>query len=477
MKSNGFALLIVISSAYLAGCSAVVPIQHDIVTPPQHWETSAVSSKTPLSPWIKDFNDPLLETLILEALINNQDLKASSARVEAAMAQARIAGADLYPEINGNFDAQRRRTNSENRNDVSSNYNSSLGVGVDVSWEVDLWGRLSSRAKAATLDFEVSDAEWQATQLSLAASVARAWFNLTEAQLQLKLVEQRITNLSDNLITIEEDFKLGLRGALDVYLARADVSGERARLATRKATVIANKRILEVLLGRYPKGLIDGPAELKPLETSIPSGLPSQLLIRRPDLIASQKALEASDQRVASAHANRFPRLSLTGNLGSRSDELSNLFNSDYLVWSVFSGLSAPLFDAGRLEAEEERARANAKEAEASYNQALLTAFQEVEEALINGQLLKEQEYALKQASEESIAAEDLAFEQYQSGLLDFITVLESQRRSFGAQSTEIEVRNLRLQNRINLYLALGGSFITLPENADRPKEQSHLIK
>ena len=165
-------------------------------------------------------------------------------------------------------------------------------------------------------------------------------------------------------------------------------------------------------------------------------------------------------QLAAAAHADRFPRLTLTGDIGTRSNELNNLVSSDYLVWSVFGGLSAPLFDSGRLEAEEERAVANIKIAEANYNQALLTAFQEVEEGLINETLLQEQESALKTASEESIEAENLAFDQYQSGLLEFITVLESQRRSFDAQSTEIEVRNQRLQNRINLYLALGGAFV-----------------
>jgi len=468
MRFNTLPLFVTcIISIYLTGCSAITnytatePPEHEILAAPEEWQTTTKEPPPPQpAQWIKDFNDPILERLIREAQVNNQNLKASAARVEVAIARARIAGADLYPEVTGSLDARRHRSNSESNNDVNSNYTTNLGLGVDVSWEIDLWGRLSSRASAATLEFEVSQAEWQAAQLSLAAGVARSWFNLAEAQLQLKLVEQRLNNLSDNLSTIEEDFKLGLRGALDVYLARADVAAEHARIASRSATVHDAKRTLEVLLGRYPKGLIKSVNDLTPLTSPIPSGLPSELLIRRPDLIASQKQLEASDQRVAAAHADRFPRLSLTGNLGTRSDDLSNLISSDYLVWSVFSGLTAPLFDAGRLEAEEERSRANAKIAEDNYNQALLTAFKEVETGLRNEHLLKEQESALKQAVEESIAAEDLAFEQYQSGLLDFITVLESQRRSFGAQSTEIEIRNQRLQNRINLYLALGGAFI-----------------
>jgi NodT family efflux transporter outer membrane factor (OMF) lipoprotein len=463
MKFNTLTLFVIcIVSIYLTGCSYITSLssvktsEHEILAVPKNWQSSIMYSKTAGQPvsqsaiWIKDFNDPLLERLIHEALINNQNLKASAARVEVAIAQARIAGASLYPEVTGNLDAQRNRSNDTTK----------LALGVDISWEIDLWGRLSSRVSAAALEFEVTEAEWQAAQLSLAAGVARGWFNLAEAQLQLKLVEQRLNNLNDNLITIEGDFKLGLRGALDVYLARADVAAEYARIASRSAAINDSSRTLEVLLGRYPKGLIESINDLKPLTSPIPSGLPSELLIRRPDLMASQKQLEASDQRVAAAHADRFPRLSLTGNLGTRSDDLNNLISSDYLVWSVFSGLSAPLFDSGRLEAEEERTRANAKIAEANYNQALLTAFQEVETGLINEQLLKEQERALKQAVEESIAAESLAFEQYQSGLLDFITVLESQRRSFGAQSTEIEVRNQRLQNRVNLYLALGGAFI-----------------
>ncbi|MFD2230261.1 efflux transporter outer membrane subunit [Alkalimarinus sediminis] len=451
---------LLLCSLILAGCSAVPREEYPAAEIPAEWQQPTSNQQAKPSAWIQDFNDPLLETLIQQALANNHDLKASAARVEAALAQARIVGADLNPTVNGGVDAQRRRSNPENNGVTNSNYNTDLGVGVDVSWEIDLWGRLSSRARAATLDFEVTEAEWRAAQLSLSASVARSWFNLAEAQLQLDLVEQRLSNLSDNLITIEEDFKLGLRGALDVYLARADVAGEQARLANRRSTLMSAKRTLELLLGQYPEGLISSRNTLTPLSSPIPSGLPSELLQRRPDLIANQKRLASTNQLAAAAHADRFPRLTLTGDIGTRSSELSNLVSSDYLVWSVFGGLSAPLFDSGRLEAEEERAVANIKVAEANYNQALLTAFQEVEEGLVNETLLQQQEAALKTASEESIEAENLAFDQYQNGLLEFITVLESQRRSFDAQSAEIDVRNQRLQNRINLYLALGGAFV-----------------
>lgn len=460
--------MIFLFSLLLAGCSAVPREEYPTTPIPDEWQQPTNIQLEKSSAWIKDFNDPQLESLILQALANNHDLKASSARVEAALAQARIVGADLNPSVNGRFDAQRRRSNSDSNGSVSNNYNTDLGVGVDISWELDLWGRLSSRAQAATLNFEVSEAEWQAAQLSLAASVARSWFNLTEAQLQLSLVEKRLSNLSDNLITIEENFRLGLRDALDVYLARADVAGEQARISNRRSNLMNARRTLEILLGQYPEGLITSTDTLTPLSSAIPSGLPSELLQRRPDLMASQKQLESTNQLAAAAHADRFPRLTLTGDIGTRSNELDNLVSSDYLVWSVFGGLTTPIFDSGRLEAEEERAVANIKIAEANYNQALLTAFQEVEEGLVNESLLLEQETALKTAAEESIAAENLAFDQYQNGLLEFITVLESQRRSFDAQSTEIDVRNQRLQNRINLYLALGGAFIDDTPNEER---------
>lgn len=475
MKVYSSLFLTFLFSLLLAGCSAVPREEYPSTPIPDKWQQPASTQNTKPSVWINDFNDPQLESLIRQALANNHDLKASAARVEAAFAQARIVGADLNPTVDGSLGAQRQRSNTENNGSVSNNYDTNLSAGVDISWELDLWGRLSSRARAATLDFEVSEAEWQAAQLSLSANVARSWFNLTEAQLQLNLVEQRLNNLSDNLITIEEDFKLGLRDALDVYLARADVAGEQARIANRRSSLMQARRTLELLLGQYPEGLITSTETLTPLSSPIPSGLPSELLQRRPDLIASQRQLESTNQLAAAAHADRFPRLTLTGDIGTRSNELNNLVSSDYLVWSVFGGLSAPLFDSGRLEAEEERAVANIKIAEANYNQALLTAFQEVEEGLINETLLQEQETALKTASEESIEAENLAFDQYQSGLLEFITVLESQRRSFDAQSTEIEVRNQRLQNRINLYLALGGAFVDdeASKQYDQPSTQA----
>lgn len=376
-----------------------------------------------------------------------------AANIEIAQAQIHIASAAKVPAIDASLNISKKRTSAATS---TTAFNPTLGM----SWEADLWGQINTNSLAVQLDHDVSVANWRATQLSLAAKVAKSWYQLTHNRLQVELVEQRIQNLSNTLAIIEENFKLGLNPALDVYLARANLASETAKRTNLQQQLDAAKRSLEVLLGRFPKAEINNTLQLQTITADIPAGLPSDLLMRRPDLVAHYKQLLAADKRAAVAHYNRFPRLSLTGSTGFSANTLTHLFSSDYWLWSALSSLAAPVFDRGKHKAEYEISKANAKAAEAKYSQSVLNAFREVETSLQAEKYLVKQTAALSDAVKESAAAEKLAFEQYQNGLVDIITLLESQRRSFDAQSSIINVRNQHLQNRIDLYLALGGSFV-----------------
>jgi len=415
--------------------------------------------------WIDEFHDSDLSAMVQEALEKNYDLKIALAKVNKARAKVIVAGAVLKPSASSSVNVGRRRTNTSQKVISSSN-----SVSVDLIWEVDVWGRLSSQAKASVSELKAAQAEFNHGELSLSANVAKAWFAVIETKLQVALVESRIHNLTKNQTTIEQEFELGLKGALDVYLARAGVQRERARLAVRIGGYEKASRTLSLLLGRYPGvnavtghtlGVTEALPEIDLLPTvdGLPLGLPSDLLLRRWDLIAWQMRLAAADSLVSAAHYNRFPRLSLTGSVGGGSEEFKDLLSSEFFVWSLLGGLTAPLFDGKRLASEETIAKENVLELESNYNTALLNAFYEVEIALRAEYLLKEQSDALEKAVGQSMAAEKLAFENYMNGLVSYSTVLESQRSSFDSQSAAIDVRNQQLQNRINLHLALGGSF------------------
>ncbi|MGI9304807.1 MAG: efflux transporter outer membrane subunit [Gammaproteobacteria bacterium] len=450
----------------LAGCS-VLP-EHRSPPPelgiPPTWAGGAQDSA--VQPWLQDFADPVLRVLTEDAVEANHDLRAATARVRAAQADARIGGADRLPQISASFSASRNKRNSTGGFTVTSARTDNFGLDGEISWEADIWGKLYNQAHAATLDLRVSQAEYNAARLSLAANIARAWFNAIEARLQRDLASDTAENFQNNLEVIEEGFRGGINSALDVRLQRANVATARSRLASEKARYDANVRTLEVLLGRYPSSELKTAAQLPELARDVPAGLPSELLNRRPDLIAARLRLAAADERVNQAQKNLLPSLRLTASGGTSASELRDLVDLDFIVWTLASNLAAPVFQGGRLRAEVERARARDEELLAAYAQTALQAFQEVETAMSAEAWLADQEAALQIAANESKEAEVLALEQYRDGLAGIVTLLESQRRSFDSQSALIQTANQRLQNRVDLYLALGGDFAAPSLNA-----------
>lgn len=412
-----------------------------------------------INSWLLDFEDENLIAVVQQALANNLDLNASAIRLQSAYAQTLANNAARKLKLNHSLDGSRSRRNLVIGQDIDRDYSNSFGFGFDLSWELDLWRKLKSSQQASLLNYQSAHQLHHHAQLSLAANVAKTWYGVTEAQLQQRLIQQRIINLTDNLEALEDGYLAGLNDALDIYLARADLQREHARLANQQISLQQQKRNLELLINHYPGAELESAATLPTPNTAIPVGLPSQLISRRPDIIAAQLDLEASELNAKVAHLDRFPALRLTGNLGTRSEELEDLLSGDFIVSSLFASVVTPLLDGGKLKAAEQIAYNAVQEAEIFYQNTVLNAFKEVESALSNERLLQQQYQATKQSALQFTQAEVLAFERYQAGLVNYITVLESQRRAFDALSSEIQLRNIIIQNRIDLYLALGGGF------------------
>ncbi len=456
---------------------ATVLVASGCVTPPAN-QTDKLEVKTPMAwtatgageaiaapvadtGWVNDFDDSLLPQLVAEAIEHNYDLQASAARLEAARAVATISGADRFPQISGRLAGDRRTRSGTSGFAITSNRSDNFNLSLSMNWEVDVWGKLRAAHKASIGDWQAAQEDYRAARLSLAAQTAKAWFDVLEADLQVRLASETLKSFESNLSIIEQRFRSGLSKALDVRLTRANVAGARSSLQFRYRQRDGSTRSMETLLGRYPAHQVQAATDLPALTQGVPAGLPSDLLHRRPDIVAAERRFAASGMRLKESRKNMLPSLSLTAGGGTSTDEFDELLNTDFKVWNLGANLAQPIFQGRRLKANAQRFNALRDRALADYASSALTAFREVETALAAEKFLADQEEALQTAAEESIEAEQLAWDAYQSGLDNIITVLEAQRRSFDSQRQHLQIINQRLQNRINLYLALGGNFNT----------------
>ncbi len=457
----------VLATAALSGCSLLQPRHGSPILPetPPAWTAADTGKQTfDVTAWQKEFADPALASLIEEAVGNNFDLRSAAARVSAARASAIVSGADRIPQVSASLSASRAKRATVVGGTVISGISNYFQSGIEIRWEADLWGRLSHQARAAALELAASEADYRAARLSLAASISRSWFNAIEARQQVELSRQTVANYQRALESTRESYRAGLNSALDLRLARSNLATAKSQLAGQQIRLDEQLRTLQTLLGRYPSQQLNLADDLPELLRPVPAGLPSELLARRPDLIAAENRLRAADERASQAAKNRLPRIQLTASGGTSSDQLNNLLDGDRLIWSLVGGITAPLFQGGRLKANQQLAQANADQAMNQYAQTLLNAFREVETALAAAPLLETQQQALQTAAEEARESERLAAEQYRAGLVDITTWLEAQRRLFNARSTLLQIRNQRLQSRIDLHLALGGDFSAAPE-------------
>jgi NodT family efflux transporter outer membrane factor (OMF) lipoprotein len=439
-----------------------------------------------ITAWWHDFGDPRLDDLVERALAANLDLEAAAARLDAAAARARIAASDQLPTLDAGLRASRQKQlyiglPVPGRSGILSSTATSYGLSLSSSWELDLWGRLRAGKVAAVADRQAAVAAVAGAQLSLAAQTARAWFGACETLEQLRLAERTAASYRRTAEWIGDRYASGLRSSLDLRLALASQATAEAAVSLRRQQLDAAVRQLEVLLGRYPAAELEVVEHLTALPPPLPAGLPAELVLRRPDLVAAERRLVAADARLAAAWRAQFPRLSLTGSTGTASDHLSDLLDPDFSVWNVVGNLVQPLFQGGRLRAGVALARAGAREAVAGFTGDLLDAYAEVETALTAERRLAERVTELERAAEQSSAARRLAEDRYRAGIEPYVTVLEAQRRALTAESQLIGARRRRLDNRVALHAALGGGFtagateLALHTGAERSESSGEL--
>lgn len=443
----------------LAGC-ATAPKQSDApdLNLPSAWAAAAVGSDAPQA-WLSDFKQPALERLVAEAISNNADLQRITAVLGQRIAEARISGADILPSAGLGLKGARQQISTFGPSPTGGVIFENYDLALNLSWELDLWGRMRNLTSAALAQVEASQAERQAARLSLAAQVTKSWFNLSEAQQQVTEAARTAGAYRKNLNALESRFKRGLTGGLELRRIRTQAAASEADLASRQRALDAAKRSLEVLLGRYPDAALIAESSLPPLPEAIPAGLPAELIGRRPDLIAAERRLAAADKDLLARKKDLLPKISLTASGGSSSQDFDNLLKGDFSVWSLAGNLTQPIFQGGRILANIDRAASLRDQALAQYRNTALRAYLEVETTLAAEAYLKHEYSKFALAAEEASAAETLAWSKYRSGTTDFLNVLDAQRSAAASRGRVIAARNRLLQNRVDLYLALGGPF------------------
>lgn len=468
--AGGKGIYVMTASALLAGCAAMSPgSRMGDVGAPGSWAASKEARAGIDRNWVGKIGGAELRGLVDQAISNNPDMKAAAARVEKAGAEAKIAGAGRLPSLGLGADGARSKRNfigfpfAGGGGGTPSNISQQFGVNLNAAWEIDVWGRAKAGQEAAIADAEARRYEFEAARVSLAGQVTKAWLALGEANEQVALAEEALVAIGVLADVVRQRFERALADAggtaSQVRLTESERATRTAALAERKQERERALRQLEILLGKYPSGQLAGGARLPAFPGATPSGLPSELLMRRPDVLAAERTLASSGRRVKERKLARFPSLSLTGSSGTSTEAVRNVLSSDFGVWSVGGSLTQPIFEGGRITGEISKAQAGEREEAAKLQKTVLGAFGEVEQALVAENFLAERERAAKQAAELAKEAAERAGEEYSAGTTDVLTLIDTTERKIDSASQYAAIRHLRLDNRVDLHLALGGDF------------------
>jgi len=443
----------------LVGCNLHKPTLVSLpVELPEHYlqQAAGTGEAIPRDRWWLAFEDTGLNLLMDELFAQNLQIEAGFARLEQARATLTTVRSAQFPSLN----LQAEQGRSMQPSFAGSYIGNNQRLAAVASFELDLWGKLAARSKAAVNSEEASYLDLQTLYLSLSSQLADLYYLAVEQRAQLALVDETIASFADTVARVESRYRQGVAPALDLYQTRQNLSAAQASRKTFEANLAGAEHAISILLGHYPQTGQLGDENLLPEKVVFfPAGLPSELIARRPDLQASLRRIEAADAGVAAAIADRFPSISLTGSAGtSRQDFSTGLIKGDF--WSLLGSLSAPVFDAGRRKAEVERNRALVREAVAGYQQQVLNAFREVEDALANNRTTEERIARLVETEVSTRASLRLALQRYLYGLTDYLPVLTSQRVQFDTRSRLLAARRQLISDRISLGRAVGGSWM-----------------
>jgi len=446
----------------LAGCATAAATRAATTpTPPAAWQQAAASPRdeAALAQWWRQFNDPILDELIVRALASSPDVRTAVAKVTEARARYGVQRADLLPTLSASASGSgsRREARATDAVTRSENWSASL----DASWEIDLFGRNRQALTASAADLAQSRENLANARASLAAEVAAAYVTLRSAEAQLVAVQESLRTREETLQLTRWREQAGTGTALDTQQSVATLEQARASLPSLEETVIQTRNRLALLAGEAP-GALDAllmPKAAVPTAGTLAIGIPAETLRQRPDVRAAARAVEAAAARTSSAKRDRLPTLSLTGSVGIEALKAGKLFSPESTVASALGGLTAPIFAASRIQQTIAIQNALEQQALIAYESTVLTALGEVENALVSVQRSTARLAILDKAVTAAQEAAHLARLQYQAGQADLLTVLEAERTLLSLEQQQVATTADRTTAHIQLYKALGGGW------------------
>lgn len=431
---------------------------------PENWELDQQYFQTTPSDdkWWESFNDPILKALINRAVENNFNVLAAQQRIEAARQVSRATKGGYYPTLGVSGSWTRDQTantvhGTHGHEDVMSYFN----LGLTMNWEIDVFGRISAQSKADRYSYEASIADYDATLVSLCSNLAKAYFNLRLAQAELEIAERNIANSEELLHIAKTRYEVGLVPAVDVLQAEMVVENTRSTTPALKADISTAVNQIAILCGEYPDRL-EGLKETFPLPATPPPGMtgaPEALLRRRPDIVAAEKQLAVTAAQVGIAKKDFLPTLSVSAGIGTQANSLKDLFGSGSLYYSVMPTLSWTIFDGMARNARVAEAKANMEAQIDEYNLTVMTAVQEVNNAMVSWQSVSDQLVYDEQLLRNARKLLELQVDRYKQGLNDFSDVADAETTVLQYENSVVSTHVAQLAALVTLYTALGGGW------------------
>ncbi len=466
----GFALALLglTLSLTLTGCFKVGPDYQkpDIDTPKQWRFADQQARELSNTQWWEQLGDPELNRLVDRALQGNLDIKIAVASVEKFVGLYGSTRSNLFPQISGFGNYERRQSSGQlvSLGGLDGREYNFAQLGAQMNWQLDIWGVLRRANEASMADLLGQEAVQRAVLLTLVSDVAQAYVQLRTLDRDLEITKNVVEALKEDLRIRKLRFQEGYTSELEVSQAESEYERRAAFIPVYEQNIAQTEHAIGVLLGKNP-GPIKRGFTLDELKLpAVPAGLPSDLLIRRPDIAQAEQALIAANARIGVARGQYFPKLALTGDIGQMGTQMGTLFTPGANFWTIGSALVTPIFTAGNIAGQVQAAEATQKAAVANYQKSIISAFREFEDALVGQQKTKEQRD--KQAKRVAAVSNyfDLSRIRYDEGYTDYITVLDSIRQLFDAQIDLVQAQNANLVAGIDLYRAMGGGWIVKSE-------------
>ena len=450
--------LLLFATLLVAGCAVGPSYERPQVETPAayketgDWVIAQPADAVAKGRWWEVFNDPVLNGLAEQVSVSNQALAAAEARYRQASAAVKGARSGLFPTVGASAGASRGR-----RGEGSTT--SSYDIGLDARWEIDLWGRVRRQIEASRAGEQASAADLENARLSLQAQLATAYFQLRVADATRELLEDSVKAFQTSFQIAQNRYAAGVAAKVDVVQAESQLKSVQAQAIDLRATRAQLEHAIAVLVGKPPAVFSLAPEKLQLRIPEIPPGLPSRLLERRPDVAAAERRMAAANARIGVAQAAYFPALSLTGSGGFASGALSTLISAPSRVWALGAGLAATILDFGARGADVDSARAAYDESVANYRQAVLDAFQEVEDNLAAARWLAEENEVQQDAARLARESVGLTLNQYKAGTVGYLDVVQVQATQLAEERQSVQLLGRRVASTVALIRALGGAW------------------